>query len=241
MNKKAFTLAEVLVTLGIIGIVAALTLPSLISKYQNKVFATKTKKTYSLIEQAIQKYQAENGTVGDVSGLFDTSKTSQEVLANLAKYFNVVKLCNSSKECPNGNYKVLYTKPLYWPNGSAQYNQIKMPYFILADGSIISVSQLSSCERTMMCTNFNSDGTTKIDASGNPVQTECKQNYCASVTFDINGNSAPNQFGRDVFEIRYSADGKTNGWGNTGYENLKNILLGKDISYVKYNFNDKKD
>ena len=41
INKLAFTLAEILITLGIIGVVAALTIPALIVKHQKKVFATK--------------------------------------------------------------------------------------------------------------------------------------------------------------------------------------------------------
>ena len=44
--KKAFTLAEVLITLGIIGIVAAMTLPTLIGKYQKKQTVTQLKKAY---------------------------------------------------------------------------------------------------------------------------------------------------------------------------------------------------
>ena len=52
--KKAFTIAEVLITLGIIGVVAALTLPMLISKYQLKVFETAFKKQYSVIQNAIE-------------------------------------------------------------------------------------------------------------------------------------------------------------------------------------------
>lgn len=47
--KKAFTLSEVLITLGIIGVVAALTVPSLITKHQKMVFATKAKQTYSIL------------------------------------------------------------------------------------------------------------------------------------------------------------------------------------------------
>ncbi len=43
--RKGFTLAEVLITLGIIGIVAALTLPSLIQKYQEKVTLERLKKS----------------------------------------------------------------------------------------------------------------------------------------------------------------------------------------------------
>lgn len=44
MNIKAFTLAEVLITLGIIGIVAALTLPALIQNNRNKELQTGLKK-----------------------------------------------------------------------------------------------------------------------------------------------------------------------------------------------------
>jgi prepilin-type N-terminal cleavage/methylation domain-containing protein len=48
-----FTLAEVLITLGIIGIVAALTMPSLMANYQKKAAATRLKQTYSMLNQAL--------------------------------------------------------------------------------------------------------------------------------------------------------------------------------------------
>ena len=51
---KGFTLAEVLITLGIIGIVAALTIPTLISKYQERVTITRLKESYSMLAQAYQ-------------------------------------------------------------------------------------------------------------------------------------------------------------------------------------------
>ena len=59
--KKGFTLAEVLITLGIIGIVAALTLPSLVSNYRKKVTAAKLKQTYSILSNAIYKQQTLSG------------------------------------------------------------------------------------------------------------------------------------------------------------------------------------
>ena len=52
-KKVAFTLAEVLITLGIIGIVAAMTMPALIQKNNNKVVETRLKKFYSAINQAV--------------------------------------------------------------------------------------------------------------------------------------------------------------------------------------------
>lgn len=61
MKKKGFTLAEILITLGIIGIVAAMTIPTLISNYKKKGYSTKIKKFYSLMNQAIQLSTIENG------------------------------------------------------------------------------------------------------------------------------------------------------------------------------------
>ncbi len=53
-NKLGFTLAEVLITLGIIGIVAALTIPGLLSRNEEKVRETQLKKAYSVLSQAHQ-------------------------------------------------------------------------------------------------------------------------------------------------------------------------------------------
>ena len=61
----AFTLAEVLITLGIIGIVAAMTMPVLIAGYQKNVLKNQFKKTYSMLSQAIVKTQADLGYVPD--------------------------------------------------------------------------------------------------------------------------------------------------------------------------------
>src|SRR5699024_10510594 len=61
--QAAFTLAEVLVTLGLIGIVAAMTLPSLIGNYQKKQTAIRLKEAYSLLNQAIQQSELKNGEI----------------------------------------------------------------------------------------------------------------------------------------------------------------------------------
>ena len=61
MRIMAFTLAEVLITLGIIGIVAAMTLPSVINKIQNKDKTARLKKFYSSINQAVNRSIVDNG------------------------------------------------------------------------------------------------------------------------------------------------------------------------------------
>ena len=61
-GKCAFTLAEVLITLGIIGVVAALTLPSVVAKFQQKSFSTAFKKEYSTLNNAINMVVYEQDT-----------------------------------------------------------------------------------------------------------------------------------------------------------------------------------
>lgn len=64
-KNKGFTLAEVLITLGVIGIVAAMTLPTLIENYQKKVTASKLKKAYSELNEVLKQAVAEYGPTSD--------------------------------------------------------------------------------------------------------------------------------------------------------------------------------
>ena len=60
-----FTLAEVLITLGIIGVVAALTIPTLIEKYKAKTTAVKLEKFYTIMSQAVLRWRTEEGITDD--------------------------------------------------------------------------------------------------------------------------------------------------------------------------------
>ncbi len=62
-KKAAFTLAEVLITLGIIGVVAAMTIPVLLSQYKDMVAKQQFKRAYSVIQQAFQAVYADDGYI----------------------------------------------------------------------------------------------------------------------------------------------------------------------------------
>ena len=67
MNRKcAFTLAEVLITLGIIGVVAAMTLPALVESYQKQVLLTQLKKTYVTLNNGVTSLRAKYDNVDPV-------------------------------------------------------------------------------------------------------------------------------------------------------------------------------
>lgn len=59
--KKGFTLAEVLITLGVIGVVAAMTMPALIAKYEKHIVLTRLQRTFNVLSNALVAAQAEYG------------------------------------------------------------------------------------------------------------------------------------------------------------------------------------
>ena len=77
---EGFTLAEVLITLGIIGIVAAMTMPTLITRYQKTVVTTKLKKFYSVMSQAIK---LEESRIGDIENWLPSNENDK-----FEKWFN---------------------------------------------------------------------------------------------------------------------------------------------------------
>lgn len=82
---KGFNLSEVLITLGIIGVVAAITLPSLIQKHKKQETTARLKKFYSIMGQAITLSESENGTLND---LLPTSAGVDEVEEWFNKYLS---------------------------------------------------------------------------------------------------------------------------------------------------------
>ena len=74
-HKYGFTLAEVLITLGIIGVVVAMTMPTLIARHQEKVWTTSYLRVYSILDNAYRRVQEEYGTFENWSGATITIST----------------------------------------------------------------------------------------------------------------------------------------------------------------------
>ena len=129
--RLGFTLAEVLITLGIIGVVAALTMPSLIANYKNKVYVNQLKKAYSVISQGIQKMYVDNGCVDwSCMALSDTQINDKDFMISLfSKSFNIVQT-----DTKGG--KLDYVNKLYSPEKDDAVTSIEYLFsFILEDGS----------------------------------------------------------------------------------------------------------
>ncbi len=179
-KKAAFTLAEVLITLGIIGVVAALTLPSVINNYQEKVTVAKLKKFYSIISQVHIQAIEEKGTPDnwELGGFLDV-QGAENLINAWAPYLKITKFCGRNKGCyPNVAYKSLagishYNINTYKPFATAQ----------LADGFLID---------TQIVTPHIVDGYGKV---------------YGAVHVDINGKLGPNVYGKDHFRFYVTQTG----------------------------------
>lgn len=102
--KKAFTLAEVLITLAIIGIVAALTIPTLVQNYKKNRVETSLKKFYSVMNQAVILSNLEYGIIEDPSkyGEYDVDKWFKKYIT---KHLSTIK---SESETGRPGYSVVF-------------------------------------------------------------------------------------------------------------------------------------
>lgn len=186
----AFTLAEVLITLGIIGIVAAMTLPSLINKYTERETVTKVKKFYSVINQALLMAIKDNGYVDEWTYNnkgFDENdpvaeKSSEALFLYLRPYLKVSKICGVDAGCIGDKYNQLNKT-----TNTAKYDTSRRYYKVLLnDGSAFWLrDNYNGLAQRNECNGTNDDGSIK--------------NMCGMLWYDVNGKKQPNQFGVDVF------------------------------------------
>ena len=194
-KKVAFTLAEVLITLGIIGVVAALTLPTLIQNNQKKQFQVGLQKGYSELLQALDAYKNDKGEpltsktcYGDTPGIFK----------NLIKpYLKVLVDCGDSQaleiydKCvQNGEYSKegKYTYKTY-SGETAEERCFDDGQLVLTNGSILMFENPASYGRSVN----------------------------VFVSIDVNGfKKGPNQWGVDLFTFQLMEDGKLLPMGQAG-------------------------
>lgn len=128
-RKSAFTLAEVLVTLGIIGVVSAMTVPSLMQNYQRQSYVTQLHKFYNELSQVLLQYQTEKNALN----LKEAGLNSQQNAKDLIKsHFKIVVDCGEDNSpCFADDYKKMNGTNISLPDiGNA---------FTLASGQSIKI------------------------------------------------------------------------------------------------------
>lgn len=180
-NKRAFTLAETLITLGIIGVVSAMTIPTLITKIQKRKLETQLKATYSVIQQAMRNAEGE-GSDFQAAFVDGSDKTMKEWFEEyIVPNLKVESVCYNKAGCwhkPGEAKDLLGRKNTYEQNSGWGINIIT---FTIAKGAWFDMDGY----RTSDCKNLFG-----IDASS-----------CLVIYFDVNGNAKPNRVGKDIYAV----------------------------------------
>ncbi len=177
LKKAAFTLAEALITLGIIGVVAALTLPSLIQHNIEKQRVAQLKKAYSELSQAYNLAVEEFGAPAEwgMGGMYE-EKSHYIMATNMKKFLKLSKDCVDMTQLlveKNCGYKGAYAV-------SYDYNGGIRKLVILNDGTMVAFrSYTGECNM-----NFGAI-----------------KNVCGEIGIDLNGTTPPNRNGQDKFDI----------------------------------------
>lgn len=179
-KKAAFTLAEVLITLGIIGVVAAVTLPTLVANYQKTVWVNQLKKTYSTLNEGFKQIVANEGcTTLECAGLSGTGGHTGFDFSNAntkEKFVKEFKLEN-----------VFVGKP---PSNSIYNYKVKT----------LSGYESSFQEYYIPDNEYSLSGTT---TSGEIISIVIAAWLGPIIVVDINGLKSPNTIGRDIFMFSY--------------------------------------
>ena len=135
LKSAAFTLAEVLVTLGIIGVVSAMTVPTLMQNYQRQSYVTQLHKVYNELSQALLRYQTDKNAINFKEAGLSGSEAYTEFQKN---YFKVVQDCGTTQTpCFASSYKGL--------DGSTIDNyKVDVKSYVLASGVSIRPYYLKS-------------------------------------------------------------------------------------------------
>jgi len=181
--SKGFTLAEILITLTVIGVVAALTIPTLLQNTQDAELKTAYKKSFGDFSQATIQIMNDNG--GNLMGLCNTMgniNASNNCLRNeYAKHLSYIKSCDSGTTFGNCWNKITDCHYMNgditgWGEGGG---------LILSNGTFMFVgvgSPDSSCQTPLpWANNIN--------------------NVCGMIMVDVNGYKKPNIVGKDIFSI----------------------------------------
>ena len=190
MNKKAFTLAEVLITLAIIGIVAALTIPTLIQNYQERAWNTAS--------QVFQRKLGEALRVMNVQGTLAGYTTTEAFVDELSKHIKITRICD------NDDITTCFADKVYWGKEGEEPEEVDMSEIKtsesfgqkdwdtntvavqFANGVNAVIAYNPSCTQNQFSNDVITIGETGIGTN------------CLAILYDVDGFKNPNTVSKDL-------------------------------------------
>lgn len=185
LKVRGFTLAELLITIGIIGVISAITIPSLINKTQEMENYNRFRKKYSEIANATSLLMNDYGGKINATTFSDGSPNSEDdnLMTAYLKYLKLQKMCSAGNipgNCWNSDSVYRFDNGQLY-GGSDWWNNAYDSAAILSDGSYFLIYI----------------NTSAISCNDNAASSS----ECARMYVDVNGIKKPNQVGKDIFNM----------------------------------------
>ena len=182
--KKAFTLAEILITLAVIGIVAALTLPGLIQNHNEKAWSTAKDLWEKKLTETVRRM--------NIDGVMTGHESTEDFMNTFKNYMKVIKTCDNSDINKCYSPKIVQTgsdsEPIEVQTsdlktaenlGNSEWGTNTMS-FVIADGTTVIMAYNPNC------------------AYADPIEDTGSQVSCLGFMVDVNGKKGPNRVGDDI-------------------------------------------
>ena len=180
IRRVAFTLAEVLITLAIIGIVAAMTIPTLVANYQRKAWNTSAQVFERKLEEALRQMNTQQVLAG--------YKSTADFVGALGKYFKINKVCQ------NDDIMSCFEDKVYWGKNE----------LAVSTENVKTAAQLGQYDWNTETIGVQfANGTTGIlaynpDCRENPFSNQFSGTSCLALLYDTTGFKTPNVDGKDL-------------------------------------------
>ena len=197
MKKNAFTLAEVLITLAIIGIVAALTIPTLIQNYQERAWNTAS--------QVFQRKLGEALKVMNVQGTLAGYTTTEAFVDELSKHIKITRICD------NDDITTCFSDTVTWGDEEVDMSKIKKAKNFgqndwdtntvavqFANGVNGVIAYNPDCRQNQFSNDVITVGETGIGTT------------CLAILYDVDGFKNPNTEGKDLKNLNVTSLGGSN-------------------------------
>ena len=182
--KYGFTLAEVLITLAVIGIVAALTLPGLIQNHNEKAWSTAKDLWEKKLTETVRRM--------NVDGVMTGHDSTEDFMNSFKNYMKVIKTCDNTDINKCYSPKIVQTgsdsEPIEVETsdlktaenlGNSEWGTNTMS-FVIADGTTVIMAYNPNCPYA------------------DPIEDTGSQVSCLGFMVDVNGKKGPNRVGDDI-------------------------------------------
>ena len=191
-NTKGFTLAEVLITLAIIGVVAALTIPTLIQNYQEKAWDTAS--------EVFQRRLGEALKVMNVQGTLAGYKTTEEFVNELSKHIKITRICD------NDDITTCFADKVTWDGEEVEMSKIKTSKNFGKDDWNTNTVAVQFANGVNGVIAYNPTETCKQD----PYSNQITGTSCLAILYDVDGFKNPNTEGKDLKNLNVTSLGGSN-------------------------------